>query len=211
LIQNINTAKLPIKCSWLLGKFVKRKILIPTSPLMMKQKNQSRHARLQALRWVIQRFPNAFNTDTHINALQLGIMQELLKYADEAQAFGISKAKLREALVVFTRRLDYLACLKAQGPRVNLEGEIVGVVSEDEAKNAASKIKKLIEKSQKHQRKNKLKDQDFDFQPMREFYPAHFEAKAQKSVEVVIKSKTSKTLDLNAVNRLRSKLGLSNA
>jgi ProP effector len=189
---------------------MKKRIAIPNSTSISKQKNQSRHARFQALRWMSQRFPQAFNIENNIHALQLGMMQELLNYADEAEAAGISKAKLREALVIFTRRLDYLACLKAQGPRINLLGEVVGYVTVEEANMAAVKIKKWIEKCQKHQRRSKL-SKDYDWDPVMAREPYSEQVKAQKPVEIVIKSKAAKTLDANAVNRLRLKLGLSSS
>lgn len=190
---------------------MRKKITAESSGVVMKQKNQSRYARLQALRWITQRFPDAFDTENRIQALKIGILQELLQYADEAEKAGISRAKLREALVVFTRRLDYLACLKAQGPRINLKGEIVGKVSLEEAQNAAIKIKKMIEKNHKHQKRTKTRELDFESQSHRDVFPSYQEVKPQKSVEVVIKTKTTKTLDPNAINRLRSKLGLASS
>jgi ProP effector len=190
---------------------MKKKITSISSTVVIKQKNQSRNARLHALNWMSQRFPQAFATENSIHALKIGILHELLQYADEAQKLGISKAKLREALVVFTRRLDYLACLKAQGPRINLFGEIAGEVSPEEANNAASKIKKMVEKNYKHQKRIKPRELDFESYQQRDSFSSYQEAKSPKSVEVVIKTKSSKTLDPNAINRLRSKLGLSSS
>jgi len=176
---------------------------------MIKQRHVSRYARQEALKWLIARFPKAFCTDSSIHALQLGMMDEVLKYADEAKQQGISKSKLREALVMFTRRLDYLACLKAQGERINLDGKVVGVVSAEEAEQAALKIKKRIEKYQKHQRFSRVNSSNFLTFPDHDITLAPMELqKPQKAVEVVIKTKSSKSIDPSAVSRLRSKLGL---
>ncbi|HRD69354.1 MAG TPA: ProQ/FinO family protein, partial [Legionella sp.] len=88
-----------------------------------------------------------------INPLKMGIMDDILEHADKALEAGISRSKLREAVVLFTRRLDYLACLKAREMRVDLAGNPVEAVSEQDAENAAAKIKKRVEKSVRNARK----------------------------------------------------------
>ena len=185
----------------------RKKNRLETSRLMVKQRNLSHHARLQALKWLSTRFPKAFCTETSIHALQLGMMEVLLAHADEAQSHGISKSKLREALVMFTHRLDYLACLKAQGPRINLEGEVVGEVTLEEAQNAAQKIKKHIDKNHRHQRIRASHSNHTPVEPEMRYAPGET-TKAAKTVEVVIKTKSPKSIDPTAIHRLRSKLGL---
>jgi ProP effector len=179
-----------------------------TKILNQQQKNKSRQARQSALTWLTQRFPKAFDTKTSIHALQIGVMHEVLKYADEASSFGISKAKLRQALVAFTRRLDYLACLKAQGGRINLQGEFVGQVSEAEALNAAQKIKKWIEKSVKSSKKNQEELTTSQHAGFSEFAVVKDIVTSQKT-EVIFKTRTTKNFDPEAVSRLKSKLGLT--
>lgn len=185
----------------------RKKNSLETSRLMVKQRNLSHYARLQALKWLSTRFPKAFCTETSIHALQLGMMEVLLAYADEAKLQGISKSKLREALVMFTHRLDYLACLKAQGPRINLEGEVVGEVSPEEAQNAAQKIKKHIEKNHRQQRNRANHSNYSPVEPEMRYAPVEA-TKVAKTVEVVIKTKSAKPIDPTAIHRLRSKLGL---
>lgn len=72
-----------------------------TQKINSKQKHKSREAKYEALAWLSNRFPKAFNTELHIQALKIGIMDDILNYASEAEKDGISKAKLREAVVVF--------------------------------------------------------------------------------------------------------------
>ena len=102
-----------------------------TAVLNEKQKNLSRRARDKALRWLAKRFPEAFDNTKRVRPLKIGIMQDILKYSHEAVADGISKSKLRESVVRYTRRLEYLACLKAREPRIDLFGNIGEVVSEN--------------------------------------------------------------------------------
>lgn len=127
-----------------------------TAVINKKQKNNSKTARLEALSWLSQTFPHAFDNSTQIRPLKLGIMADVLEHADAAAKHGISRSKLREAVVVFARRLDYLTCLKAREMRVDLNGNSTTIVSEEEAERAALKIRKRIEKGIKNARKQAL-------------------------------------------------------
>lgn len=179
-----------------------------TESINKKQKSRCRLSRQKALGWLTARFPKAFDTSEQIFPLGIGIMNEILGYAEEAAQQGISKAKLREAVVIFTRRLDYLASLKAKGIRINLLGEPCGEVTEEEANLAAQKIKKRIEKSLKNQRKMAIEA------PVRPYYfsePRAYDVNHEpkiKKPEIVFKSKSVKSIDPSAVERLKSKLGL---
>ncbi|MCC5791186.1 MAG: ProQ/FinO family protein [Legionellaceae bacterium] len=124
-----------------------------TAILNKKEKNRCRLARLQALAWLAKQFPEAFCNERRIRPLKIGIMDDVIAYAEEAAAHGISRSKLREAVVVFTRRVDYLTCLKAREMRVDLHGNPCGNVSEDDAERAAGKIRKRVEKSARNARK----------------------------------------------------------
>ena len=110
-------------------------------------------ARSEALVWLTAKFPNAFDNTRAINPLKVGIIEDILLCADEAALVGISRSKLREAVVVFTRRIDYLTCLKAREMRIDLYGNPVSTVTVDEAEKAAIKIKKRIEKCARNARK----------------------------------------------------------
>lgn len=203
-----------------------------TESINKTQKNHSKRARSEALIWLTNRFPEAFDNTTRIRPLKVGIMQDILAYSDEAATAGISKSKLREAVVLFTRRVDYLACLKAKESRIDLNGQYVADVTAEEADHAATKIKKRVEKSVKNARKilaakamippvahtpsetNKFRastpakpDTPFPIYPGRAAYhetPAEKPAKAT----VVIKNKMTRNFDPSAVARLKEKLGL---
>ena len=195
-----------------------------TADINKKQKNQSRKNRSDALRWLCATFPQVFDNSTRIQPLKLGIMTEILSYADQAAQAGISKSKLREAVVLFTRRLDYLASLKAREMRIDLQGNPVNAVSEEEAELAAAKIKKRVEKSTKNARKNLLEKTSnpkprtnaVEAQTNDDFVPCYPEraplpVQATKASTVVIKHKTARQFDPDAVARLKEKLGLSKA
>lgn len=115
-----------------------------------KQKQRSKQARQTALSWLAKKFPEAFDNQYRIRPLKIGVMEDILDYAEEARLAGISKTKLREAVVLFTRRVDYLTCLKAKEYRIDLFGQPIEIVSDEDAAAASEKIKKRVEKAQKH-------------------------------------------------------------
>lgn len=214
-----------------------------TAVINKSQKNRSKKSRIDALAWLSKTFPKAFNNDINIYPLKAGIMQDILAQADKAAEHGISKSKLREAVVLFTRRVDYLTCLKAREMRIDLEGNPVEPVSEQDAEHAALKIKKRVEKSAKNARKNMMTKTsaqaapsfnktttsantstrssyqfaaktDDNFMPI---YPPRApvvnhnvqQAQPARAEAVVVKRKTTRAFDPDAVARLKEKLGLS--
>lgn len=181
-----------------------------TAVINQTQKKQSKKARADALLWLAGNFPAAFNNSLRIRPLKIGIMNDILLHAHKAEAEGISKSKLREAVVLFTRRLDYLACLKLREMRIDLEGNEVAEVSVEEAECATAKIKKRVEKSVRNARKVPVEktSSQFPIYPARSYatsVPTH----SVKSAAVVVKRKTTRQYDPNAVARLKEKLGLS--
>lgn len=183
-----------------------------TAIINLKQKNNCRLSRLQALQWLSKRFPKAFDTSEQIYPLSIGVMDDILKYAKDAELAGISKSKLRQAIVVFTRRIDYLASLKAGGNRINLEGEVCGVVTVEQALAAAIKIKKRVEKSIRNQKRSVFLDAQAARVAAEPLKYRHYEREndfSPKKTEIVFKNKSTKAIDPNAVERLKSKLGLA--
>lgn len=206
-----------------------------TAVLNKIQKNSSKKLRETALHWLAINFPLAFDNTVRIRPLKAGIMEDILHYADKAAADGISKGKLREAVVVFTRRLDYLTCLKLRERRIDLQGNSVGEVSLKEAEHAATKIKKRVEKSARNARKllgNKTATQSTsnpnpsivpskpssttheqeDYFPTYPSRSANYNSQVAppaKVSSVIVKHKTTRQYDPSAVARLKEKLGLS--
>jgi len=220
-----------------------------TAVINKSQKTKSRQNRQIALQWLTEKFPEAFNNEIRIRPLKKGIMNDILKYSDEAAQAGISKSKLREAVVLFTRRIDYLTCLKAQENRIDLEGNKIEKVSAEDAERAAVKIRKRVEKSARnakksttikssvshpalqqynnnghntsknssnHSRKNSQEGEDFGNNQFPVYPPrssaylnTNSAAQTPKQASVIIKRKSAKPYDPNAVARLKEKLGLS--
>jgi ProP effector len=204
-----------------------------TVVLNRKQKILAKKARHDALVWLETTFPDIFNTSICIRPLKIGIMEDILNYVEKNNIPNISRSKLREAIVVFTRRVDYLTCLKTRERRVDLEGNIGEEVTEDEAERASQKIKKRVEKSAKNARRivtskaivsgksptyQKLHSNHASSQP--EFSGYHYNQSQgygasavpptrTPSPGVTVKHKAPRSYDPNAVARLKEKLGLS--
>ncbi len=191
-----------------------------TEVLNTKQKNRSKLARNETLQWLAAQFPNAFDNRASIAPLKVGIMTDLLAHAEAAASAGISKSKLREAVVVFTRRIDYLTCLKAREQRIDLEGQPCALVTEEEAEQAALKIKKRIEKCARNAR-NALEDapptpkKPPEASPITKntspyaFRPAFSDtAPPVRNTSVIVKHKQTRAYDPDAVARMKEKLGL---
>ena len=196
-----------------------------TAAINHKQKTHAKRARFDALGWLTENFPKAFDNTSSIQPLKIGIMHDILAYAERAESAGISKSKLRQAVVVFTRRIDYLACIKAREMRVDLEGNPVVLVSEEEAEHAASKIKRRVEKSAKNARKELMSKTAYP-KPIRpRVASTHTPAEPRKESEsrssfsaqpaasrassIVVKRKSARAFDPSAVARLKEKLGLA--
>lgn len=194
---------------------MRKQVLHPrTLAMNQKQKNQSKQNRLQALRWLQTEFPAAFDNRTQIRPLNIGIMHDILNHADRAALVGISKSKLREAVVLYTRRLDYLACLKARELRIDLWGNAGVPVNEEEAESAALKIKKRVEKAIKNAKKapNSLLENPHRTKPIG--LPGSYEAERSivesgSTRNVSVTRKQSRVYDPEVVARLKEKLGLS--
>lgn len=194
---------------------MRKQIIHPrTAAINQKQKNHSKKSRLDALHWLQNRFPAAFDNRTQIRPLNVGIMSEILSYAEQAGLLGISKSKLREAVVLYTRRLDYLACLKARELRVDLMGNPSVQVSEEEAERAAAKIKKRIEKTIKNSKKLTTTPAELstrakviEIMPRPDTERMMAEPIVARGVSVT--HKQGRTYDPQVVARLKEKLGLS--
>lgn len=216
---------------------MRKQVLHPrTAAINKSQKNVSKAAKNKALIWLAARFPEAFDNTHRIRPLKTGIMDDILQYADEALEDGISKSKLREAVVMYTRRLDYLACLKSREIRVDLEGKPGEQVTEAEAEKAALKIRKRVEKAMRNPVKTEVakpkgetdsgfsrslpssyaravanhvatpENPGFPVYPNRT--PTSTSGLAQASA-IVVKRKTTRAYDPDAVARLKEKLGIS--
>jgi ProP effector len=185
-----------------------------TATLNQKEKHVAKQLRFEALDWLANKFPAAFDNRTQIRPLKIGIMKDILHYAEEALSQGISKSKLREAVVVYTRRIDYLTCLKAKEVRIDLLGKPGEPVTAEEAERATQKIKTRVEKATKHAQ-NATKKASRAPSHSRELTPKFVsersstytqQSKPGSGPSITIKRKFQTPAEAVMINRLKEKL-----
>lgn len=116
-----------------------------TQLLNRVQAQQANQARVDALKWLSEAFPEAFDTEKRVRPLKKGILKDLYAHLEQDPKLGFSKTKIRETVVMFTRRMEYLVCVKLRDDRVDLEGNFAGHVTDEEAEYAAEKIRQHVE------------------------------------------------------------------
>ena len=174
-----------------------------TTAVHRRQQDASRKARLQALAWLKDCFPEAFDTETRIRPLKIGIIDDIFEHYDASEEKAVSKSKLREALVMFTRRMDYLACVKVRDDRIDLEGNIVGSVSEVHAAHAAETMRSHVDRSIEQDKEEAVEE------TARVTIDLHPSLEPKKAPAVTIRRKTTRQFDPEVVARLKAKLGIA--
>lgn len=87
--------------------------------------------------WLIEHFPNAFfKRSSQIKPLKIGIFDDIIDFYERLDTPPFSKKALREALSYYSASPAYLTCQKANTARVDLFGNEVDVVNEEQAKYA---------------------------------------------------------------------------
>lgn len=199
-----------------------------TKEVNKRQIELSNKAKIEALEWLASTFPEAFNTESRVRPLKKGIMDDIFAYLDKNPEPDLSRSKLREAVVMFTRRMEYLVCLKCRNDRIDLEGNFASEVTEEEAEQAVSKIKgSMHDASDKYKRASNFSTREprkasFNSPHSATTMPpimhegstlvaASSSACMPKTVhtQVTIKRKIAKRIDPEAVARMKAKLGIT--
>lgn len=103
---------------------------------MLKQGSDKKE-RIQTIEWLIEYFPAAFfKHPRDIKPLKIGIFDDIIDFYDRLDTPAYSKKKLREALTYYSSSPAYLTCQKIGVARIDLYGNEVDVVTEDQAKYA---------------------------------------------------------------------------
>lgn len=104
----------------------------------MKEKHESvKKERIKTIEWLIEYFPAAFFKQSRdIKPLKIGIFDEITAFYDRLDSPPFSKKKLREALNYYSASPAYLNSQKIGTARIDLYGNEVDVVTEEQAKYA---------------------------------------------------------------------------
>lgn len=101
------------------------------------QPNNGKKDKQLIIDWLIENFPNAFfKKSTQVKPLQIGIFDEIIDFYKRLDTPPFSKKALRDALSYYSSSPAYLSCQKANAARIDLYGNEVDVVNEEQAKYA---------------------------------------------------------------------------
>ncbi|WP_133129257.1 ProQ/FINO family protein [Legionella yabuuchiae] len=107
--------------------------------------------KLKIIDWLIEHFPGAFfKKANQIKPLKLGIFEDIVDFYDRLDSPPFSKKALREALNYYSGSPAYLNCQTSNTARVDLYGNEVDVVTEEQAKYAKQRYnQRFAEKKKK--------------------------------------------------------------
>lgn len=100
-------------------------------------KETAKKNKLQTIEWLSEHFPAAFlKKSRDIKALKIGIFDDIIDFYERLDSPPFSKKALREALNYYSASPAYLLCQKAGSARIDLFGNDVDVVSDEQARYA---------------------------------------------------------------------------
>jgi ProP effector len=104
---------------------------------MEKPHDISKKNKLMTIDWLADHFPAAFfKQSKQIKPLKIGIFDDIIDFYERLDSPPFSKKALREALTYYSASPAYLSCQKLNSARVDLYGNEVDVVTEEQAKYA---------------------------------------------------------------------------
>lgn len=121
---------------------------------MLKQGSDKKE-RIQTIEWLIEYFPAAFFKHSRdIKPLKIGIFDDIIEFYARLEAPPYSKKKIREALNYYSASPAYLTCQKIGNARIDLYGNEIDVVTEDQAKYAYQRYQERYTGHRKKTQKN---------------------------------------------------------
>ena len=104
---------------------------------MNRPQNTPRKEKLNTIDWLVEHFPAAFfKKSKHIKPLKIGIFDDIIDFYERLDSPPFSKKTLREAINYYSSSPAYLTCQKKDAARVDLFGNEIDIVTEEQAKYA---------------------------------------------------------------------------
>ena len=103
--------------------------------------------------WLIEHFPHAFfKKANQVKPLQIGIYDEIIDFYEQLNNPPFTKKTLREALSYYSSSPAYLNCQKKAVARIDLYGNEMDVVTEEQAKYAYQRYQEryILKKTQQN-------------------------------------------------------------
>ena len=104
---------------------------------MIQTHEAIKKTKLATIDWLAEHFPAAFfKQSKHVKPLKIGIFDDIIDFYERLDSPPFSKKALREGLNYYSASPSYLQNQKAHAARVDLFGNEVDVVTEEQAKYA---------------------------------------------------------------------------
>jgi len=118
---------------------------------MIEQHETAKKDRLKTIEWLIEYFPAAFfKYQKNIKPLKIGIFDEIVAFYNRLESPPFSKKKIREALNYYSSSPAYLNAQKNGVARIDLYGNEVDIVTEEQAKYAYQRFHERYASSRKN-------------------------------------------------------------
>ncbi len=116
---------------------------------MNKPNDSAKKEKLKIIDWLTDHFPGAFfKKPNQIKPLKIGVFDDIIDFYERLDTPPFSKKNLREALNYYSASPAYLHCQKANVARVDLFGNEVDVVTDEQAKYAHQRYQqRYVEKN----------------------------------------------------------------
>ena len=108
---------------------------------MEQQLDLAKKNKLMIIDWLIENFSAAFfKQGKQIKPLKIGIFDDIIDFYERLESPPFSKKMLREALNYYSSSPAYLSCQKSNVARVDIYGNEVDVVNEEQARYAKKRF-----------------------------------------------------------------------
>lgn len=114
---------------------------------MNKDFNSAKKDKLIIIDWLIEHFPNAFfKKANQVKPLKIGIFDDIIDFYERLDSPAFSKKSIREALSYYSTSPAYLTCQKPNAARIDIYGNEVDIVNEEQAKYAHQRFQERYNK-----------------------------------------------------------------
>lgn len=114
----------------------------------------------EVIAYLVEKFPLCFSLEGEAKPLKIGLFQDLAEALQDDER--VSKTQLRQALRAYTSNWRYLHGCKAGAERVDLQGNVCGILEQEHAEHAAQQLAeakakvaamRVVEKAAKSEKK----------------------------------------------------------
>jgi len=127
--------------------------------------NQHQKLRIrETLKWLQLRFPHAFIEGQHI-PLKIGILEDIFKTLPEDGS--MSRKAIRDAIKFYTKGFYYHISVLKQTHRIDLEGNLSSLITEEEKRHSAECLKAIKKyQAQRDKKREEIKREDGPSRPI---------------------------------------------